>query len=85
MKKLWREIIILFGTAALLLGGFCLAQGQIRTVRVYNPSIYNRTRTKMSNRAATKAALKKAQQKAALQKVKKKRRQAVVKRRRSSR
>ena len=78
MNKLQQKIIILFGSIALVLGGFCLAQGQIR---VYNPQIYNRTRTTMSNRAAMRAALRKARQRAAA----KKRQQAIRKRRRNSR
>ena len=75
MKKLRQKIIVLFGSAALLLSGVCLAQGQIGTVRVYNPNIYNNTRRTMSNRAAMKKATKKA-----LRKTAKKRRQTVKKR-----
>ena len=78
MDKLRRKIIVLFGGVALLLSGFCLAQGQIR---VYNPQIYNRTRTTMSNRAAARAALRKARLRAAA----KKRKKAFIKRHRSSR
>jgi hypothetical protein len=82
MNKLRQKIIILFGGGALILGGLCAAQGQIR---VYNPSIYNRTRTTMSNRAAARAALRKARQRAALRAAAKKRQKAFIKRRRNSR
>lgn len=49
MNKPRQKIIVSFGIAALILSGLCQAQGQIR---VYNPGIYNRTRTTMSNRAS---------------------------------
>jgi hypothetical protein len=78
MNKLRRKIIVLCGVGAFILGGFCLAQGQIR---VYNPQIYNRTRTTMSNRAAMRAALRKARARAAA----KKRRKAALRRHRNSR
>lgn len=82
MNKLRQKIIVLCGGGALILGGFCLAEGQIR---VYNPNIYNRTRTSMSNRAAARAALRKARQRAALRKAAGKRPKMVIKRRRNLR
>lgn len=77
MNKLRRKIIILFGGIALLLGGVCPAQAQ---VRVYNPNSYNRTRRGMSNRAAARAALRKARRRAAA-----KRQRAIIKHRRNRR
>jgi hypothetical protein len=69
MKSLQQKVIILFGTVALLLGSFCLAEGQYRSrVRVYHPRRYHNTRALMSRRAA-------------MRKVIKKRRQAIKKRR----
>ncbi|HKQ99190.1 MAG TPA: hypothetical protein VJT09_00875 [Pyrinomonadaceae bacterium] len=51
----------LLWSAVLLLGSFCLAQGQFsssQTVHVYNPGTYDRTRTVMSNRAAMRRVLR---------------------------
>ncbi len=62
MRKLRQKIIILFGSISLLLGGFCLAHGQYRSVRVYNAGIYNNTRNLMSRRAAMRKVIKKRQQ-----------------------
>ena len=76
MDRLRQKIIVLCGSLALLSGGFCLAQAQIR---VYNPGIYNRTRQVMSNRAAARAAARKARHKAALKKFAKKRPRATRK------
>jgi hypothetical protein len=62
MRSLRKEMIVLFGSAALLLGCLCSVPGQYarsRTVRVYRPGTYSRTRDEMSRRAALRAALKK--------------------------
>jgi alpha-N-acetylglucosamine transferase len=72
MKSLRQKVIILFGSVALLLGSFCLAEAQYRSrVRVYHPRRYNNTRTLMSRRAAMRKVIKKHRQAA------KKRRQAL--------
>ena len=72
MKSLRQKVIILFGSAALLLGSFCLVEGQYRSrVRVYHPRIYHNTRTLMSRRAAMRKVIKKRRQAA------RKRRQAL--------
>jgi hypothetical protein len=72
MKSLRQKVIILFGTAALLLGSFCFAEAQFRSrVRVYHPRRYNNTRTLMSRRAAMRKVVKQRRQAA------RKRRQAL--------
>lgn len=82
MDKPRRKLFVLFGGVALILSGLWTAQGQ---VNVYNPGIYNRTRNVMSNRAAARAALRKARQRAAMRKAAQKRRQAIIKRRQNRR
>lgn len=82
MNKLRHKIIVLVGGCALILGGLCLAQGQMR---IYNPQIYNRTRTTMSNRAAARAAIRKARQRAARKAAAKKRQRIIIKRRQNRR
>jgi hypothetical protein len=60
MKSLRQKFIILMGSVALLLGCFCLAQGQYtRRVRVYRPSRYHNTRILMNRRAAMRKVIKK--------------------------
>lgn len=62
MRNLRKKIIVLFGSAALLLGCLCSVQGQYarsRTVRVYRPGTYSRTRAEMSRRAALRKVFKK--------------------------
>lgn len=71
MNKLKQKLILLCGSAALLLAGFDFAVGQGRTVRVYRSSTYNRTRRLMSDRAVVKKTIRKVVKK---RPVKKKRR-----------
>jgi hypothetical protein len=60
MKKLLRKLIVLFGSVTLLMGCFCLAEGQYsRRVRVYRPGPYSNTRALMNRRAAMRKAAEK--------------------------
>ncbi len=62
------KLLILLGSAALLLASVCPVLAQFsgsRRVRVYNPGRYHRTRTEMSRRAAMRKVLKKKRHRAA--------------------
>ena len=67
-KHLRKKLLIVLGSAMLLLGSICNVPGQFtgsRRVRVYNPWTYHRTRTEMSRRAAMRKVLKKKRHRAA--------------------
>jgi hypothetical protein len=61
-EHLRNKLLILMGSAALLLGSVGPVPGQFtgsRRVRVYNPGTYHRTRATMSRRAALRKHLRK--------------------------
>ena len=62
MRRLRRNLTIMFGGAALLLASVCVAEGQYtrsRRIRVHTPGVYNRTRSLMSRRAAMRKVVRK--------------------------
>ena len=62
MRRLRRNLLIMFGGAAIFFASLCVAQGQYtrsRRIRVHTPGIYNRTRSMMSRRAAMRRVIRK--------------------------
>lgn len=62
MRRLRRNLIIMFANAAVLLASLCVAEAQYtrsRPIRVHTPGVYNRTRSIMSRRAAMRKVVRK--------------------------